>query len=115
MQSSNPVLNRSFKNPGYAAVDTKKLEEIYNAPAASSARTGRMTMDDVITRTGMLLAVLVAAGAISWTLNLGGGVVLISLLAGFALAMVNTFSKTIRPALILAYGGLSQWTNSCNT
>ena len=77
MQSSNPVLNRSFKNPGYAAVDPNKLEEIYNAPAASSARTGRMTMDDVITRTGMLLAVLVAAGAISWTLNLGGGVVLI--------------------------------------
>ena len=33
MQSSNPVLNRSFKNPGYAAVDPNKLEEIYNAPS----------------------------------------------------------------------------------
>ena len=106
MQSSNPVLNRSFKNPGYAAVDPSKLEDLYNAPAASSARTGRMTMDDVITRTGMLLAVLVVAGGISWTLNLGGGIVLISLLAGFGLAMVNTFSKTIRPGLILAYAAV---------
>jgi uncharacterized YccA/Bax inhibitor family protein len=106
MQSSNPVLNRSFKNPGYAAVDPNKLEEIYNAPAASSARTGRMTMDDVITRTGILLAVLVVAGGISWTLNLGGGIIIIALLAGFGLAMVNTFSKTIRPGLILTYAAV---------
>ena len=102
MQSSNPVLNRSFKNPGYAAVDPSKLEEIYNAPAASSTRTGRMTMDDVVTRTGILLGVLLIAGGFAWSLNLGGGIVLISLLAGFGLAMVNTFSKTIRPGLIVA-------------
>ena len=106
MQSSNPVLNRSFKNPGYAAVDPSKLEEIYNAPAASSTRTGRMTMDDVITRTGILLAVLVVAGGISWTLNLGGGIIMISLLAGFGLAMVNTFSKTVRPGLIVTYAAV---------
>ena len=30
MQSSNPVLNRSFKNPGYAAVDPNKLEDLYD-------------------------------------------------------------------------------------
>jgi uncharacterized YccA/Bax inhibitor family protein len=106
MQSSNPVLNRSFKNPGYAAVDPNKLEEIYNAPAASSARTGRMTMDDVITRTGILLAVLVVAGGISWTLNLGGGIIMIALLAGFGLAMVNIFSKTVRPGLIITYAAV---------
>ena len=106
MQSSNPVLNRSFKNPGYAAVDPSKLEEIYNAPAASSTHTGRMTMDDVITRTGILLAVLVVAGGISWTLNLGGGIIMISLLVGFGLAMVNTFSKTVRPGLIVTYAAV---------
>jgi uncharacterized YccA/Bax inhibitor family protein len=37
---------------------------------------------------------------------LGGGIVLISLLTGFGLAMVNTFSKTIRPGLILAYAAV---------
>jgi uncharacterized YccA/Bax inhibitor family protein len=65
-----------------------------------------MTMDDVITRTGILLAVLVVAGGISWTLNLGGGIIMISLLAGFGLAMVNTFSKTVRPGLIVTYAAV---------
>ena len=62
MQSSNPVLNRSFKNPNYPTVDSNKLEELYSAPAASSIRTGRMTLDDVVTRTAMLLGVLLIAG-----------------------------------------------------
>ena len=106
MQSSNPVLNRSFKNPDYPAVDSNKLEELYNAPAASSMRTGRMTLDDVVTRTAMLLGVLLIAGGFAWTLNLGGGIVMISLLAGFGLAMANTFSKTIRPGLIVAYAAV---------
>jgi uncharacterized YccA/Bax inhibitor family protein len=64
MQSSNPVLNRSFKNPNYPAVDSNKLEELYSAPAASSMRTGRMTLDDVVTRTAMLLGVLLIAGGL---------------------------------------------------
>ena len=102
MQSSNPVLNRSFKNPGYAAVDPNKLEEIYNAPAASSARTGRMTMDDVVMRTATLFAVLVAVGAFAWGAN-SPGLALVGFLGGFVLAMVNTFSKKVRVPLIVAY------------
>ncbi|MSW57857.1 MAG: hypothetical protein F2834_03800, partial [Actinobacteria bacterium] len=41
--------------------------------------------------------------AAAWTLNLGGGFLMIGFLGGFVLAMVNTFSKTVRPALIMAY------------
>ena len=114
MQSSNPVLGRAFGNGkrGYAAfdpsstttqVDSSQLEDLYNAPAASSLRTGRMTIDDVVTRTGILFAVLVVTGAGAWTLNFGGGALMVGLLGGFVLAMVNSFSKTVRPALIVAY------------
>ena len=66
-------------------------------------RTGRMTIDDVVTRTGILFAVLVAVGGAAWTLNLGGGAMLLGVLGGFALAMVNSFSKTVKPGLIIAY------------
>lgn len=113
MQSSNPVLGRAFNNKrGFAAMGSTAtatqdspatLENLYNAPAASSLRTGRMTIDDVVTRTGILFAVLVATGAAAWYLNFGVGMLMIGFLGGFALAMVNTFSKTVRPALIVSY------------
>ena len=110
MRSSNPVLGRAFNQRGYAAFDPSTInsdpaamEDLYNAPAASSMRTGRMTIDDVVTRTGILFAVLVAVGAAAWTLNLGGGAMLLGLIGGFALAMVNIFSKTVKPGMIIAY------------
>jgi len=110
MRSSNPVLGRAFNQRGYAAFDPSTInsdpaamEDLYNAPAASSMRTGRMTIDDVVTRTGILFTVLVAVGAVAWTLNLGGGAMLLGVFGGFALAMVNSFSKTVKPALAIAY------------
>lgn len=114
MQSSNPVLGRAFNNKrGFAAMGTATpvvgdatLEDLYNAPAASSLRTGRMTMDDVVTRTGILFGVLVIFGAAAWTLNLGMGVMMIGIFAGFGLAMALTFSKTVRPGLAIAYAAV---------
>lgn len=114
MQSSNPVLGRAFNNKrGFAAMGSvatapadASLEELYNAPAASSLRTGRMTMDDVVTRTGILFGVLVIFGAAAWTLNLGMGVMMVGILVGFGLAMALTFSKTVRPPLAIAYAAV---------
>jgi uncharacterized YccA/Bax inhibitor family protein len=110
MRSSNPVLGRAFNQRGYAAFDPSTinsdpaaLENLYNSPAASSLRTGRMTIDDVVTRTAILFAVLVTVGAAAWTLNLGGGALLLGFIGGLVLAMVNIFSKTVKPALVIAY------------
>jgi uncharacterized YccA/Bax inhibitor family protein len=110
MRSSNPVLGRAFNQRGYAAFDPSTinsdpaaLENLYNSPAASSLRTGRMTIDDVVTRTAILFAVLVTVGAAAWTLNLGGGALLLGFIGGLVLAMVNIFSKSVKPALVVAY------------
>ncbi len=74
MKSSNPVLGKAFNQPTTMRVD--QLEQSYNAPAASSIRTGRMTMEDVVAKTGFLFAILVVVGAFAWNANLGMGAVL---------------------------------------
>ena len=84
-------------------VPSQTLEETYSAPSASSVQTGRMTMEDVVVKTASLFAVLLVVGAYAWNANLGGGALLLGMIGGFALSMVNTFSKTVRPALVVAY------------
>jgi uncharacterized YccA/Bax inhibitor family protein len=104
MKSSNPVLGKAFNQPGNMQVD--QLEQSYNAPAASSMQTGRMTIEDVVAKTGFLFAILVVVGALAWGANLGQGALLIGFLGGFVLAMVISFSKTIKPGLVVAYAAL---------
>ncbi|NBR93596.1 MAG: Bax inhibitor-1/YccA family protein [Actinobacteria bacterium] len=110
MRSSNPVLGRAFGNKrGYAAFEprsTHALEEMYSAPSATPLQTGRMTMDDVVARTGFLFAILVAVGAAAWFFNVGFGIAMISLLGALGLSLIISFSKNVRPALVVAYAGL---------
>jgi uncharacterized YccA/Bax inhibitor family protein len=104
MKSSNPVLGKAFNQLNNMQVD--QLEQSYNAPAASSIRTGRMTIEDVVAKTGFLFAILVVVGALAWSANLGMGAVMLGFLGGFVLAMVISFSKTIKPGLVVAYAAL---------
>jgi uncharacterized YccA/Bax inhibitor family protein len=113
MNSSNPVLGKAFNQSnrrGYASMNTipqstevDNLEETYNAPAASSLRTGRMTMDDVVARTGMLFGTSILVGAAAWYFNLGSGALLVGFIGGLITAMIGIFSKTVKPAVYLAY------------
>jgi len=104
MKSSNPVLGKAFNQPNNMQVDN--LEQSYNAPAASSIRTGRMTIEDVVAKTGFLFAILVVVGALAWSAKLGQGALLIGFLGGFVLAMIISFSKSIKPGLVVAYAAL---------
>jgi uncharacterized YccA/Bax inhibitor family protein len=104
MKSSNPVLGKAFNQPNNMQVD--QLEQSYNAPAASSIRTGRMTIEDVVAKTGFLFAILVVVGALAWSANLGQGALLIGFLGAFGIAMAISFSKTIKPGLVIAYAVL---------
>ena len=78
---------------------------------------GRMSIDSVVQKTGMTLGVVVLFAAATWFLtpNLSEDPSAVSTLyalsmfgalAGFALAMVNSFKKVISPALVLAYAAV---------
>ena len=105
MESHNPVFARSeplarglqqgvgFHPPAPSAED---VAAIYGTPQ-------RMTMDDVIVKTGILLGIILVTGAASWVLDLAPGLGFLAGLVGFALAMVNIFKKQVSVPLVLAY------------
>src|SRR5687767_5110305 len=110
MESRNPVFNRTdaFSRRGYAGfneappVAGQQLEEMYNAPAATGLQTGRMTIDDVVVKTGLMFAVLVPLAALSFYLKspalMWGG-----LIVGLVLGLIVSFKQSTNPALILGY------------
>ncbi len=110
MESRNPVFNRSeaFSRRGYAGfneappVGDQQLEEMYNAPAATGVQTGRMTIDDVVVKTGLMFAVLVPLAVLNFflespLLTFGG------LIVGLVLGLVVAFKQSTNAALILGY------------
>jgi uncharacterized YccA/Bax inhibitor family protein len=123
MESRNPVFstNREFQRGGYATFNTPTagdLQTMYDAPSATPLQTGRMTLDDVVVRTAALFAVLLAAAGLTYfVVKPGLGIVLGSAIVALVLGLVVSFSRTVRPPLILAYGllegvfvgGISYW------
>ncbi|MGB7982336.1 MAG: Bax inhibitor-1/YccA family protein [Candidatus Nanopelagicales bacterium] len=69
--------------------------------------TDRMTLDDVIMRTGISLAVLLPGAYIGWVLAPSNPwLFLVAMLVGLGLAMANIFKKAVSPPLVLAYAGV---------
>ncbi len=103
MRSSNPVLTgRGFAriNPdaiGNRGTDTRDLNTLESRPTSAP-----MSIDDVVIKTAGLFAVLVVVGAYAWQAN-NPALALVGFIGGFILAMVNVFSKTVRPPLVIAY------------
>lgn len=99
---------------GYAATDAASLNTMYSSPSATTADTGRLTYDDVIVKTGGLLALLVATGAVTWVMF--PQLFFVGAIVGLVLGLVNAFKRDPSPALIVAYtvaqgvflGGISQ-------
>jgi len=102
----------SVAQPG---MDSAALGQMYRAPSATSWDTDRMTYDDVIVRTGSLLAIVVGVGAVTWVV--APQLYWVGMVVGLALGLVNAFKKQPSPALIMAYavaegvflGGISQF------
>lgn len=116
-----PPQQAQYGSYGAQTADAATLDAMYNAPTATTADTKRLTYDDVIIKTGGLLALLVVVGAASWQLVdtmpflwIGGAIV------GLVLGLVNAFKKSPSPALIVAYtiaqgaflGGISAFYNT---
>ena len=63
--------NQYGQTAGYGQVSPEQmagLEAQYQAPSATNADMRRMTYDDVIIRTAGMFAVILATGALSWSL-----------------------------------------------
>lgn len=106
MRSSNPILTREGAFGRGAPPTADQLSQMYNAPSYAGpplAAERRMTLDDVVLRTGATLGILIVVAGASWVLDLGIGFAVIGALAGFVLAMINIFKRKVSPPLILAY------------
>jgi uncharacterized YccA/Bax inhibitor family protein len=110
MESRNPVFNNSkaFSQKGYATFNDAptatagQLEDMYAAPAATGVDTGRMTIDDVVVRTGLMFAVLLPLAAAAYFLDnpiltFGGAI------AGLVLGLTVSFKQSTNAVLILSY------------
>lgn len=100
-QSSNPVFQRSAPliESLRGAPSPQEVADIYGTPQ-------RLTVDDIMVKTGVLLGLMVLTGAATWALGVGFGIVAFAAIVGFALAMVNIFKRQVSPGLVLAYAAV---------
>lgn len=124
MQSRNPVFARSEEFNGQQATQPNdpsqwRMEAGSSAPSNLDSR--RMSIETVVEKTAMTLGLLVVFAGISWIaigqvvdgayydksalntaymLSIGGAI------GGFALAMVNSFKKSVSPVLVLAFAAV---------
>ena len=127
MPSSNPAFGRGFaravngQGPGPGAgwgaapqtygapTQADPYASPYTAPPPYTRSTTRyMTMDDVVTKTGISFLVTVLAAAATWALpgTTGLALALPAALVGFVLALVISFRQIANPAATLAYAAL---------
>jgi uncharacterized YccA/Bax inhibitor family protein len=89
------------------SVDPTTLEQMYGAPSATARDTGRLTYDDVIVRTGGLLAVLALVAAGTWYGTEHGFLPpttwVLGMVVGLVLGLVNAFKRQPSPVLISLY------------
>ncbi|WP_049158800.1 Bax inhibitor-1/YccA family protein [Micrococcus luteus] len=88
---------------GQAAQDyahQQSMEDAFRAPAASPEHTGRMTYNDVVGKTGLMLVLVVVAGAVGW---FSPGLMIVGAIAGLVLGLVNSFKREPSPVLIMLY------------
>jgi uncharacterized YccA/Bax inhibitor family protein len=91
---------------GQPPMDASDLDAMYSSPSATTADTKRLTYDDVIIKTGGLLALLVVVAAATWTLvplEMLFTVMIVGAIGGLVLGLVNSFKRNPSPALIVAY------------
>jgi uncharacterized YccA/Bax inhibitor family protein len=122
MPSSNPAFSRGFPAAGngqyaswgagpqqtYGGAPTQY--DPYAAPSPYAAKsTTYLTMDDVVTKTGLTFLVTVLAAAATWTLvpdSMAVGLLIPALIVGLVLGLVISFKQIANPAATLAYAAV---------
>ena len=132
METRNPVIARMEKeaqrNGGYAgfgATATATAEAPSaagydvppGAPVQAAPAGAPMTITDVIVRTAAMFVPLLITAYFAWTLEIGGGALMIAMFVGLGLGLWGALSSKVRPVVYLAYaavegiviGGFSFW------
>jgi uncharacterized YccA/Bax inhibitor family protein len=122
MPSSNPAFSRGFPAAGngqyaswgagpqqtYGGAPTQ--HDPYAAPSPYAATgTTYLTMDDVVTKTGLSFLATVLSAAVTWAVlpqSLAWGLALPAVLVAFVLGLVISFKQIANPVATLAYGVL---------
>ncbi|WP_099022521.1 Bax inhibitor-1/YccA family protein [Mycolicibacterium palauense] len=121
-ETSNPVFRSLPKQQGgyatfgtgAAGAATAQVHQGYQ-PYTTPPQTGvsrPLTIDDVVTKTGITLGVLAAVAAVSYFLVAGNPALampftLVGALGGLALVLVATFGRKMdNPAIVLSYAAL---------
>lgn len=92
-------------------------DQYMQAPGYPDTRTGSLSMNDVIMKTGLCLALVVLGAAVAWYIPL---LLFVGLIGGLILGLVNSFKRKVSPALVLLYavfegmllGGISSFMNT---
>jgi uncharacterized YccA/Bax inhibitor family protein len=121
MPSSNPAFGRGFARSvngqswgaptqyGAGQYGAPTQYDQYGAPAPYAATTTRyMTMDDVVTKTGVAFLVTVLAAAATWALPVSTGLAIAfpAMFVGLILGLVISFKQIANPAATLAYAAV---------
>jgi len=112
MALNNPAFSRNeaFSRNGAGAVaaaqdlSAQQLQEIYDQPSTLPDREV-MTYDGALQRSVVSFGVLLVGAVVGW-ITANPLVLVVAGIAGFVLALVNTFKRQPSPALILAYAGV---------
>src|SRR4029453_12654167 len=120
LRSSNPILSRQDAfTPAAPQYNQNPYNQSpagygqYPAPGYPQAPVepaeGRMTLDDVVTKTALTMGVLIIAAALAWKFvpdALYFPALIASGLIGFIVVMVVSFRRRVSPGLVLLYAGL---------
>ena len=112
LRSSNPVLSRQDAfTPAAPQYGQSPYGYHPQYPGQGPVQTteGRMTFDDVVTKTAITMAVLVVTAALAWyaipdTLMLPA--LILSALVGFLVVLVVAFRRVVNPTLVLVYAAI---------
>ena len=125
LRSSNPILSKQdaftpaapqygSNNGGYGPdpYGTQGYQGFPGGPATQApveAPEGRMTFDDVVTKTAITMAILILAAALAWWLMppaLYFPAMVLSGLVGFVAVLLVSFRRKVSPGLVLAYAAI---------
>ncbi|GEB49333.1 MULTISPECIES: Bax inhibitor-1/YccA family membrane protein [Streptomyces] len=102
-QAGNPYATNPYAQQANPYAQPQTAGSPYAAPPAAPPQAGRMTMDDVVARTGTTVGLVIVAAAVAWVTDMSLGLAVGAALVAMVLSLIQAFKRKAVPALILAY------------